>query len=110
MTKKIIPFIKKAAPEIVENGDIGNLKYEVLKKGVIHIFDSSNIFKKDCLEFDTEFEKNDFKNLSEGQTVLINGSGDNANLLFTKKNGNIEISLKPKEFSVIEKLKKIIKR
>ena len=128
--KKIIPFIKaKTEPQqvvplqsmgpkntqdgkILDHGDMGDLKYEVYARGVIHIFGQDSLrFKKDLNAFDVEVRQKDFEKLAQGNSYSIFGSGDNDDLIFTKNSsGDIIISLKKKEFEAITLLKSLIKK
>lgn len=137
MSKKVIPFIKpgqKQQPppggnpvhlssmgpknsndgKIVDHGTLGKLNYEVYERGVIHIFNDNRPgpdtlrFKKDIYIFEDEIKKIDFEKLSDGEQSIINGSGDNDHLVFTKENGDIKISLKRREFEALGLLKSIL--
>jgi len=113
---QIIPFIKSrgskktAEGEILDHGNISNVEYEIYKRGVIHIFDKDHRFKKDIDLFETEFNKLNFDSLSNGNTIDLSGSGDNDDLVFTKKDGDITLSFKKKGFKTIEKLKGILSK
>jgi hypothetical protein len=114
----IVPFInskgskKTTDGEIVDHGKINDLQYEIYKRGVIHIFKNKSAatcrFKKDIDSFDTAINKLDFEKLEDGKSLMIEGSGDNDNLIFTKKDDDINISLKAKGFKTIERLKEIL--
>jgi hypothetical protein len=126
MSKKVIPFIKPGqsaggAPalssmgpkksddgKIVDHGTLGKLDYEVYDRGVIHIFDKDMRFKKDINIFEDEIKKIDFDGMLDGDEHVINGSGDNDHLAFTKENGDIKISLKRREFEALGLLKSIL--
>lgn len=109
----VIPFISKGSKkttdgEILDHGKISTVEYEIYKRGVIHVFDKNHRFKKDITAFETEIENIDFAKLSNGESLFIAGSGDNDDLCFTKKDGDISISFKKKGFKTIEKLKEIL--
>jgi hypothetical protein len=125
MSKKVIPFIqhgqqagipslssmgskKSLDGKILDHGTLGKLNYEVYERGVIHIFDKDLRFKKDIYIFEDDLKKIDFEKLSGGEQHLINGSGDNDHLVFTKENGDIKISLKRREFEALGLLKSIL--
>ena len=131
MTTKFMPFGKKKAEgkskktlalvskgpkksddgTIVDHGLLGNLEYKVYSRGVIIILDPENadvVFKKDINVFETELKKIDFDSLSDGDESIINGSGDNDDIVFIKHAGEIGISIRKKEFFAVEALKKIL--
>ena len=125
MSKKVIPFIKSGQQQspvlssmgpkksldgkIVDHGTLGKLEYEVYERGVVHIFDKGGLrFKKDIYIFEDEIKKVNFVKLSDGEQQIIDGSGDNDHLVFTKENGDIKISLKRREFEVLGLLKAIL--
>lgn len=102
---------KNAAKEdIVDHGIIGKLSYEIYKRGVIHIFDKKLTFKKNIEPFEDEIEQLDFDSLTEGQNLVMKGSGDNDNLVFTLKDGELEVSLSKRGFAVIDKLKDVLSK
>lgn len=111
---KIIPLLKSQGPtkkedeNILDHGRIGSLSYEINHRGVIHIFDKKGRFKKDADSFEDSLNKLDFEKIQEGDSLVIEGSGDNDNLIFTMKDGNIELSLAKKGFGVIDKLRGLI--
>lgn len=110
---KIIPFGKPgttANEPIDEEGDIGKLKYKVFKRGVVHIIDETKglIFKKDPDMFEDEVKKLNLNTLTEGDIATIKASGDNDDLVFECKNGDIEIRLERKAYSMVDRLKKIL--
>ncbi len=114
--QKTIPFVSKgkgkSTPQdgtIADHGKIGNLDYEVFTRGVLHIKDGKGLcFKKDPEIFEEELEKIDFSQVSEGQEMVIVGSGDNDDLIMTVKDDEIVLSLRRKEFSIIRKLRDLI--
>ena len=114
---KIIPFVsegtkktKRGEGQIVEHGKLGKLDFEVYRRGVIHIFDKKFIFKKDCVAFEDAIDELNLSTLKDGEEVMIQGSGDNDNLVFKHVDGDIEISLREKSFNMISKLKRILNR
>lgn len=120
MKKKlnVIPFISKGKPketikeqgEILDHGKIGDLNYEVYARGCIHIFDNNLRFKKDCDIFEDELTELDINSFDDEEETVIEGSGENDNLIFKKKDGDIQLILRKKEFNVINKLKGILKK
>lgn len=130
MSKKVIPFIKPGKQsvaggspvaleslgpkksddgKIVDHGTLGKLSYEVYDRNVIHIFDKDGLrFKKDIYIFEDVIKSYDFERMLDGSEHLIQGSGNNDHLLFTKANGDIQITLKHREFEALGLLKSII--
>lgn len=118
---KVIKFRQtsnKATPDdtkIVEEGTIGSLKYEVHQRNssfaVVHIFNSKRtmIFKKDASIFEDMLQAMKFSEMVEGDVLVMKGSGDNDDLVFTFENGELSVSLKRRGFSVLEKLQDILK-
>ncbi len=96
---------------IIDEGSLGEMKYRVFKRGVIHIFNSAEtlLFKKDCDVFEKELEKLELNSLKDGESKKIEGSGDNDTLIFTCTNNNIVIFLNRPEYGMITKLKNILK-
>lgn len=136
MAKKLIPFLqgKTSAPvqktpgtpalsskgpknsgdgKIVDHGVLGDLNYEIYERGVIHIFNDNRPgpgtlrFKKDLYIFEDEIKKVDFNKMID-VGYEIKGSGDNDHLVFSKENGEIKISLKKREFEIMDTLKNIL--
>lgn len=118
MTKKILEFRSKkpssrkspANGPIADEGTLGKLKYRVFKRGVIHIFNNAEtlLFKKDCDVFESEVDKLKLNSLKNGESVKIEGSGDNDTLIFSCKNDDIEIRLEGISYGMLTKLKKIL--
>jgi hypothetical protein len=108
----LIPFRKLVENEtgIVDSGSLGDLFYEIHKRGVIHIFDKDKtmIFKKDPDIFEKAIEALNLHTFNADETKTIKGSGDNDDLVFQCINGDIEIRLEKKTFGMIDKLKKVI--
>jgi hypothetical protein len=109
--RKIVPFLPKGGkPDtqdgILEQGTIGNLSYEVYKRGNIHIFDKARttIFKKDCGLFEDALADAKIDKMSDGDSREIKGSGDNDTLVFKCVNGDIEWSLKKRSYPMLERL------
>ena len=97
--------------KIVDHGKLGNLDYEIYNRGVIHIFDKDGLrFKKDIYIFEEEIKKISFDKMIDGDCREIKGSGDNDNLVFSKKDADIGISLKRKEFKALELLKDVLNK
>ena len=132
MSSKIIPFLggskktdKVPAPsmaldskgpkdskdgKIVDHGTLAQLEYEVYDRGVIHIFDKDLRFKKDIYIFEDEIKKIKFEKMGDGEIHAIQGSGDNDHLVFTKQNGDVQITLKSRDFEAVTLLKSILNK
>ena len=117
--RNIIPLIKRSVSgkitegAVVEQGTIGNLKIEVYERGVIHITDpkkSSLVFKKDPDIFVTDLEKHHLEDLPVGQSVKIEGSGDNDHLVLTMTDKGIVVSLEKRGFGVLGTLMNFINK
>ena len=95
---------------VIDSGKINDLAYEVYQRGCIHIYteDKSLIFKKDCDLFENEILNLDLNNLTTGQVKIIKGSGDNDNLVFTCKDGDIKVTLEKRNYKMVEKLRTIL--
>ena len=110
----VVPFKSKGRKlinkdgTVIDHGKIGTLKYEVYQRGVIHIFDKNRKFKKAMDVFEDEINELDFDNLKDGKSIVLKGSGDNDHLIFTRKNGDLDITLKKRMFNTLEKLKDIL--
>lgn len=76
----------------------------------LHIFDGKLIFKKDMDIFGDELDKMDFSSMADGDENMIEGNGDNDNIIFFCEDGEIDVRLSAKALPVIEKLKSIIRR
>jgi hypothetical protein len=95
--------------EIIDHGAFDKLSYEIYRRGIIKISDElGHVFKKDINIFETEVLKIDFAGMTEGQKIMINGSGDNDHLVFSRVNGDVSIELHKREFAAIEKLRGIL--
>jgi hypothetical protein len=119
MPSKILEFKskkssgRKSSPAngpILDEGTLGKLKYRVFKRGVIHIFNSTEtlLFKKDCDVFESEIDKLKLNDLKDGENKKIEGSGDNDTLIFSCSKGDIEIELNRRSYGMLSKLKKIL--
>lgn len=120
-TKKTLSFVSKGKPSalknmtadgtVVDHGLIGDLKYDLYSRGVIHIKDKKGLcFKKDPDNFEEALEDIDFATMSEEEEALIPGSGDNDDLILAIKDGEIVLSLRKKEFKLIRKLRDLISK
>jgi len=119
-SNKVIPFETNTKPSkasksrdgtVIEDGKIGTLSYEVYDRGVIHVFDKRNrMFKKDCGMFEDEMDKLNLDTLGVGKETVIKGSGANDHLIFKNKDGEINITLRKRGHSMVEKLKGILER
>lgn len=114
---KIIPLcIRSEGPkqsideDILDHGSIGDLHYEINHRQVIHISDKKGHFKKDADSFEEALNKLDLESLQEGESLTITGSGDNDDLVFTMKEGDLKLSLAKKGFGVVEKLRGLISK
>ena len=96
--------------EVVDHGTIGNLQYEVYKRGVIHIFKNDLKFKKDCDSFEIELEALDFDSMKCGSKFIIKGSGDNDHLIFEYADNEIILGLEKRGQNIINKLKSIVSK
>lgn len=100
--------------KIIDQGELGELSYEVYERGVIHIFDDldeTHRFKKDRDIFEDEILNTDFSTLSSVKEIIIKGSGDNDDLIFQLNDNNeIKLSLRKKGFEMIDKLKSILSK
>ena len=116
MEKKLLPFAglrSKNKSGITDSGEFGNLKFEVYDKWhTIHLIEKDSkkdiVFKKDCDAFEDEFEDIDFDSMSEGDATKIEGSGDNADLIITVKDGDIEMHLERKEMPTLKRFKNLL--
>jgi hypothetical protein len=96
---------------IVDHGSLGDLDYCIYSRRIIIIRDPENtdlVFKKDIDLFQTELGKIDFNSMVDGDEFVIKGSGDNDNIVFIKHAGEINISIRKREFSAVESLKNIL--
>ena len=113
--KKMIPFKSKGKKkdstdgEIIDSGTIDKLSYEVYQRGVIHIFDTKLMFKKDCGVFEDEVDELNL-DLKEDEAVKIEGSGDNDHLIIYCKDGDLRFKLEKRGNELINKLKSILKK
>lgn len=80
--------------------------------GVVHVFgdDKKVRFKKDPVGFDKALDGLNLEGLEDGKEEKIEGSGDNPDMIFKKKNGEIEIFLRRKQYKAIAKLRDVISR
>ena len=113
----IIGFIskgeKKGKESAIDHGKIGSLDYELYQRGVIHIYDKKDSkfrFKKIPTLFEGAIDGLHLEKLKDGEETFIEGSGDNPNLIFKKKDGDIELLLRKKEYGTISKLRNILKK
>lgn len=116
MKEKFLPFKgakNKSKSGITDSGEFGGLKFEVYDKWhTIHLIEPGKkkdiVFKKDCDAFEDEFEDIDYDAMSEGDSTKIEGSGDNADLIITVKDGDIVMHLEKKEMPTITKFKNLL--
>jgi len=102
---------KKGKDTALDHGKIGDLDYELHARGCVHIFDKDGLrFKKDALLFEGSLDTLNLDTLKDGEETLIEGSGDNPDLILKKKDGDIILSLRKKGYSTINKLKDILKK
>lgn len=113
---RVIKFIQnKKAPvedndDVIESGRVGDLNYEVFRRGNIHIYDKKLRFKKDAELFEEEFRKLNFDAMKDDEKHVLKGCGDNDDLVFTKTDGEIKMFLKKRSFETISKLFDIINK
>jgi hypothetical protein len=103
---------EKLEEGVAETGNFGKLKYTVFKRGNLHIYDEKKnlTFKKDCGAFEDQIEDMNLDSLTEGESKTIKGCGDNDTLVFTCAEGDIKISLEKRKYSMLTKLRKLIKK
>ena len=116
---KQIPFLKssdgpKSAADILEEGTLGQLQFQVYKRGtgdVIHIFtkDKAYNFKKDCIPFETEIKKLNLEAMKDGDHIEIKASGDNDTLVFSCDGDDVKIELEKPSYPMVEKLRNILR-
>ena len=94
--------------EIIDHGKLGNLSYEVYKRGVIHIFTKSLKFKKDCDLFEDEINDLELEEMEVGDHKMMKGSGDNDHLMFEHGEDGIVIKLEKRGHDLVAKLKSLI--
>jgi len=102
---------KKGKEPALDHGKIGTLSYELHARGSVHIFDKNGLrFKKDPALFEDALDRLNLDSLKDGQETSIEGSGDNPDLIFKKKDGDIILSLRKKDYGTINKLKDILRK
>ena len=124
--RKIIPIIQRKLnladkkDKVVEKGTLGKLEITVYERGVLHITDPAHpdlIFKKDPETFEQDmdlFLKQDkdgncvLSRLNPGESVKIQGSGDNDHLILTVTHDKIEACLESRGFGVIRTIQNFI--
>lgn len=115
MSTKMLPFLgkKPEKEDILEQGTLGDLEVVLYKRGTVHIKDPKHpdlVFKKDPELFEKELEDK-IKNLKkavDGDMFLIEGCGDNDNLVFTVHEDDFVASLSPRTYGLLAKLKGFI--
>jgi hypothetical protein len=118
MSGKMVPFAgikRKEDTGVTDSGEFGNLKFEVYDKWqTIHLIEKDGkkekIFKKNCDLFEDAFDEIDFDSMSEGDTAKIEGSGDNADLIITIKDGDVSMHLENKKMPGLKKFFDLIAR
>ena len=119
--KGIIPFIRTAGAQsspdgdLVETGTVGNLKYSVYKRGVIHILDKDEkrAFRKDVDLFEDEINKaaTALDTMPPDQEHVVKGSGDNDDLVFKYDDGgDVTLELRRKGLRIIESLRNLVSK
>lgn len=103
---------KKGKDSALDHGKIGTLNYELHARGSVHIFDEKKglRFKKDPALFEDALDELKLDSLKDGDEASIKGSGDNPDLIFMKKDGDIKLSLRKKEYGTISKLRNLLKK
>lgn len=97
---------------LVDSGVIGSggsLHWEVFACGTIHIDDGPLSFRKDCDLFE-EALNNVPDDLSEGDEYVIEGSGDNDDLVIVCMQGKYRLSVRKRGLGIISKLHEIINK
>ncbi len=115
-TRKVLEFQSRGGKilnkngKVIDHGTLGGLKYEMFQRGVIHVFDDKNDlrFKKDPDVFEDEVDKIDFDKMKDGDEQVIEGSGDNPNLVFRCRGDDIKLMLRKKEFKTITLLRRLL--
>jgi hypothetical protein len=120
MSGKILPFkgdntkekeLKEKNPNLTDSGKFGDLSFEVYDKWqTIHLIEKNMVFKKDCEIFEDQFDEIDFELMKEGETAKIEGSGDNADLIITIKEGDAALHLENKKLPGIRRLKNLLSK
>lgn len=117
-SSKVIPFIRgdgsspadDAEGGLVESGTIGDggsLHWEVFACGTIHIDDGGLSFRKDCDLFEEALDQVP-DDLSENEEYVIEGSGDNDDLVFTCMQGKYRLSVRKRGLGIMSKLREVI--
>ena len=110
MRKNILSFKGKGKTsetpkvDILDKSKFGKLDYTLYRKGSIHITDGKLTFKKDPDIFEDQVEELDLNNMTNGERKVIEGSGDNPNLVFTCNGDNISMKLETKGYPLVDKL------
>lgn len=110
--KKVDPKKSPSNYSVLSDGKLGSLSYDIHNVGgvmnTLHVTDGKLKFKKNFDDFEDKFSGLNPDSMTDGDTYVITGSGDNDNLIFTKKDGDIEISLEKKGFEILDKLRSIL--
>ena len=116
-TKKVLEFQSRGGKilgnkngKVVDHGKIGTLEYQMMQRGVVHITDGQLTFKKDPDLFEDEIDKIDFDKMKDGDEKIVEGSGDNPNLVFRCRGDDIKLMLRKKEFKTITMLRKLLSK
>lgn len=109
------PVMQDEEGIFIEEEPLGNLTLKTYNRGgigVVHVFgeDKKVRFKKDPVSFDKALDRLGLEDLDEGTETMIEGSGDNPDLIFKKENGEIVVSLRRKQYKAIAKLRDVINR
>jgi len=94
--------------DILNQGKFGKLDYVLYKRGNIHITDGKLTFKKDADTFEDTIEELELNNMTDGERKVIEGAGDNPNLVFTCDGDNITMKLENKGYPLVEKLMNVL--
>ena len=110
---KVLNFISKGPSKknnnLIDSGKIGTLTYEIYDYGdgvgSVHIKKGNLCFHKNKDIFEDEINDFNFDELQNKKEHRINGAGDSDHLVFKYKDGDVDISLKKREYDTIKKLK-----
>lgn len=101
---------KKDKTDIIDHGKLGGLDYKVYKRGSIHITDGKRTFHKDIDAFEDAIKTLDIDNMENGDTRIVEGSGDTDHIVFHMEDGDLSVRITKRGFDVLEKLKGILNK
>lgn len=111
-----LSMFKSSSSAITDSGEFLTLRYEIYSKwGTIHLIETNGVkkdivFKKDCKVFEEKLEEIDFDSMCDGDTAKIEGSGNNADLIITVRDGDISVHLENKKMPGFIKIMDILKK